>query len=137
MQQIGHDEKVVAAVRSGWSKRLAAHRDEVVLVHKPLNPLGIYYHARTPEHGGDAPVAIEPVAQAEQLDMACQLDISFARGTGLEAAIITRPGHAGEFAEMLNVNFAGVRCSHGFDDFRETGAIEPCRSAASKARKAL
>ena len=69
--------------------------------------------------------------------MARQLDIGFARGTGLEAAIIARPGDAGELAEMLNVNFAGVRCRHDFDDFRETGAIEPCRSAASKARKAL
>jgi hypothetical protein len=65
MQQIGHDEKAVAAVRGGWAKRLAAHRDEVVLVHKPLNPLGIYNHARTPEHGRDTAVAIEPVAQAE------------------------------------------------------------------------
>lgn len=106
-------------------------------MHKPLNPLGIYNHARAPQHGGDAPIAIEPVAQAEQLDMACQLNIGFARGTGLEAAIIARPGDAGELAEMLNVNFAGVRCRHDFDDFRETGAIEPCRSAPSKARKAL
>jgi hypothetical protein len=40
-------------------------------------------------------------------------------------------------AEMLNVNFAGVRCGHGFDDFREAAAIEPCRSTAPKARKAL
>ena len=127
----------MAAVRGGRSKRLAAHGDEVILTHKPLNPLGIYNHARTPEHGCDAPVAIEPVAQAEQLDMACQLDVGFARGTGLEAAIIARAGNARELAEMLNVDFAGVRCSHGFDDFRETGAIEPCRSAASKARKAL
>jgi hypothetical protein len=63
--------------------------------------------------------------------------IGFAWGTGLEAAIITRAGNAGEFAEMLNVNFAEARCDHGFDDFREAGAIEPCRSAASKARKAL
>jgi len=69
--------------------------------------------------------------------MARQFDIGFARGTGLEAAIIARPGDAGELAEMLNVNFASVRCRHDFDDFRETGAIEPCRSAASKARKAL
>ena len=71
------------------------------------------------------------------MDMACQLYIGFARGTGLEAAIIARPGNAGELAEMLNVNFADVRCSHDFDDFREAGTIEPCRSAASKARKAL
>ena len=118
-------------------KRFAAHGNEVILAHKSLNPLGIYNHAGASEHGRDAPVAIESVAQAQQLDMACQLYIGFARGTGLEAAIITRPGHAGELAEMLNVDFAGVRCSHGFDDFRETGAIEPCRSAASKARKAL
>ena len=69
--------------------------------------------------------------------MARQFYIGFARSTGLEAAIIIRPGNAGELAEMLNVNFAYVRCSHDFDDFRETGAIEPCRSAASKARKAL
>ncbi|MET4359238.1 hypothetical protein ABIC08_009215, partial [Bradyrhizobium sp. RT9b] len=27
--------------------------------------------------------------------------------------------------------------NHGFDDFRETRTIEHCRSAASKARKAL
>jgi hypothetical protein len=65
--------------------------------------------------------------------MARQFHIGFARGTGLEAAIITRPGNAGELAQMLNVNFAGVRRSHDFDDFREAGAIEPCRSAASKA----
>jgi hypothetical protein len=38
---------------------------------------------------------------------------------------------------MLNVDLVGVGCRHGFDDFREAGAIEPCRSAASKARKAL
>jgi hypothetical protein len=69
--------------------------------------------------------------------MARQLYIGFARGTSLEAAIITRSRNPGELAEMLNVNFADVRCSHDFDDFRETGAIEPCRSAASKARKAL
>ena len=69
--------------------------------------------------------------------MARQLDIGFARGTGLEAPIIARPGNAGELAEMLNVDCAGVRCHHDFDDFREPGAIEPCRSAASKARKAL
>jgi hypothetical protein len=66
--------------------------------------------------------------------MARQLYIGFARGTSLEAAIITRSRNPGELAEMLN---ADVRCSHDFDDFRETGAIEPCRSAASKARKAL
>ena len=77
------------------------------------------------------------MAQAEQLDMACQLGIGFARGMSFEPAIITRAGNAGEFAEMLNVNFADARCDHGFDDFREAGAIEPCRSAASKARKAL
>jgi hypothetical protein len=58
-------------------------------------------------------------------------------GTDLEAAIVTRPGNAGELAEMLNVNSAGVRCRHGFDNFREAGAIEPCRSAVFKARKAL
>ena len=69
--------------------------------------------------------------------MARQFYIGFPWGAGLEAAIITRPGNAGELAEMLNVNFADVGCSHDFDDFRETGAIEPCRSAASKARKAL
>jgi hypothetical protein len=69
--------------------------------------------------------------------MARQFDIGFTRGTGLDAATITRPGDTGELAEMLNVNFAGVRCRYDFDDFRETGAIEPCRSAASKARKAL
>ena len=69
--------------------------------------------------------------------MARQFYVGFARGTRFEAAIITRPGNAGEVAEMLNVSFTGVRCSHDFDDFRETGAIEPCRSAASKARKAL
>ena len=69
--------------------------------------------------------------------MARQLDIGFARGTGLEAAIVTRPGNAGELAKMLNVNFDGISCRHRFDDFREPGAIEPCRSAASKARKAL
>jgi hypothetical protein len=38
---------------------------------------------------------------------------------------------------MLNINFADAGCDHGFDDFREAGAMEPCRSAASKARKAL
>src|SRR5258708_5179517 len=64
-QQIGHNEKAVAAVRGGWSKRPAAHRDEVILAHKPLNPLGIYYHARTPEQGRDPAVAIESVTQAE------------------------------------------------------------------------
>ena len=61
-QQIRHNEEGVAAVRGGWGKRLAAHRDEVVLVHKPLNPLGIYNHARTPEDCGNAPIAIESVA---------------------------------------------------------------------------
>ena len=50
---------------------------------------------------------------------------------------VTRPGNAGELAEMLNVNFADVGCRHDFDDFREAGPIEPCRSAPSKARKAL
>ena len=69
--------------------------------------------------------------------MACQLDVGLARGTGIEAAIITRAGNARELAEMLNVDLAGVKSSHDFDDFREAGAIEPCRSAASKARKAL
>ena len=69
--------------------------------------------------------------------MACQLDVGLARGTGIKTAIITRAGNAGELAEMLNVDLAGVGCSHDFDDFREAGAIEPCRSAASKARKAL
>ncbi len=69
--------------------------------------------------------------------MARQFHIGLAWGAGLEAAIITRPGHAGELAQMLNVNLAGVGCNHGFDDFAKTGAIEPCRSAASKARKAL
>ncbi|MCK1741214.1 hypothetical protein IVA80_10115 [Bradyrhizobium sp. 139] len=127
----------MAAVRGRWSKGLAAHPDEVVFAHQPLNPLGIYNHARTPEQGRDPAVVIEPVAQAEQLDMARQFDIGFARGAGLEAAIITRAGNACELAEMLNLHFAGVRCSHGFDDFRETRAIEPCRSAASKARTAL
>jgi len=43
----------------------------------------------------------------------------------------------GELAEVLNIDLTGVRCGHGFDDFREAGAIEPCRFAASKARKAL
>jgi hypothetical protein len=71
------------------------------------------------------------------LNMAGQLHVGFARGTGLEAAVITRPGNACELAEMLNVDFAGIRCSHDFDDFREAGAVEPCRSAASKARKAF
>jgi hypothetical protein len=136
-QQIRHDEKAVTVVRGGWCERFAAHGDEVIPAHKPLNPLGIYNHAGASEHGRDAPVAIESVAQAEQLDMAGQLYIGFTRGTGLEAAIITCPGNAGELAEMLNVNFADVRCSRDFDDLRETGAIELCRSAASKARKAL
>ena len=63
--------------------------------------------------------------------------LGLAPGTGIEAAIITRAGNARELAEMLNVDLAGVRFRHGFDDFREAGAIEPCRSAASKARKAL
>lgn len=77
------------------------------------------------------------MAQAEPLDLACQLHVGFAGGMGLEAAIITRAGYAGELAEMLNVDLAGIGCGHGFDDFREAGAIEPCRSAASKARKAF
>ena len=64
-QQIGHNEKAVAAVRGGWCKRLPAHRDEVIFVHKPLNPFGIYNHARTPEQCRDTAIAIEPVAQAE------------------------------------------------------------------------
>src|SRR5260370_4087380 len=55
--------------------------------------------------------------------MSRQCYIGFARGTSLEATIITRPGNAGELEEMSNVNFAAVRCSHDFDDFRETGAI--------------
>src|SRR5260370_24850679 len=98
----------MTAVRGGWSKSLAAHRDQVVLAHKPLNPLGICNQAREPEQRRDAVVAIELVAQAEQLDMVGQLDIGFARSTGLEAAIIARAGNAGEFAEMLNVDLAGV-----------------------------
>ena len=69
--------------------------------------------------------------------MACQLDIGFARGVNFVAAIITRAGNPGELAEVLNIDLTGVRCGHGFDDFREAGAIEPCRFAASKARKAL
>src|SRR5438046_10331444 len=69
--------------------------------------------------------------------MACQFDIGFARGTGLEAAIVTRPGNACELAKVLNVDHAGAGCNHGFDDFREARTIEPCRSAASKPRKAF
>jgi hypothetical protein len=38
---------------------------------------------------------------------------------------------------VSNIDLTGVQCGHGFDDFREAGTIERCRSAASKARKAL
>jgi hypothetical protein len=119
------------------AKRLAAQGDEVVFAHKPLNPLCIYNHAGTSEHDRDAPIAVEFVAQAEQLDLACQFDIRLARGTGLEAAIVARAGNACELAEVLNVDLAGVGYGYRSDDFRETRAIEPCRSAASKARKAF
>ena len=127
----------MAAVRGGRGKGLAAQGDEVVLTHKPLNPLGIYNHAGASEHGRDAPVAIEPVAQAEQLDVGCQLHIGFTRGMGLEAAIVARPGNACEFAQVLHINLAGFRCSHGFDDLRDAGTIEPWASGPFKARKAL
>ncbi|MDQ2080642.1 hypothetical protein RA307_10650 [Xanthobacteraceae bacterium Astr-EGSB] len=46
------------------------------------------------EHGSDAPIAIEFVAQAEQLDMACQFDIGFAQDANLEPAIIAGAGNA-------------------------------------------
>jgi hypothetical protein len=105
-QQIGYNEKAVAAVRGGWRKRLAAHGDEAVLTHKPLDALGVYNDPRTPKLGRDAPVAIESVTQAEQLDMARQFDVGFAWGADLEAAVVTRARKACELAEMLNVNFA-------------------------------
>jgi hypothetical protein len=36
--------------------------------------------------------------------------------------VVSSESDACEFAEMLNVDLTGVRCGHGFDDFREAGA---------------
>ena len=81
---------------------------------------------RTPEHGRDAPVAIELVAQAEQLDMACQFGIGFARSTGLEPAIVAGAGkrlRVRRDVERPTLPASGR--SHRFDDFREARTIEP------------
>ena len=105
-KQIGYNQKAVTAVRGRRRKRFAAHGDEVVLAHKPLDALGIDNDTRTHKLGRDAPVAIKSVTQTERLDVTHQFDIGFAWGAHLEAAIVTRSRKACELAEMLNVNSA-------------------------------
>ena len=96
----------MTAIGGRRRERLPAQRDQVVLVHKPLNPLGINQQAGTPEEGGDPPVAVEAMRQAERLDQARQLHISRARCQLFVPAIVGRPREASELAQMPNVSFA-------------------------------
>ena len=58
----------MTAIGGRRCERLPAQRDQVVLVHKSLNSLGINQQAGSPEEGGDPPVAVETMRQAKRLD---------------------------------------------------------------------
>jgi len=97
--EVGHDGKAMAAVRSARHERTGAQAQQIVLAHQPQHTLGVGDPAFAPELGGDPPIAVMTMRQAEPLDRIAQIGIGTCRGMRVEVTIIAGARNAAELAQ--------------------------------------
>ena len=118
----------MTAVGGGGNKRLSTQGREVILTHKPLNPLGIHDCALPPQLCRDAPVAIEAVAQTQDLNLAEKIGVGSTGCVIFKATIVAGAGNAGQPAQSLNIGACKLCVHHGFDDRDDAVPVLPCAS---------